>query len=259
MKKSLLFAGAVSLMFSAVAAPEFADYSSMNKAGIEAQKAKEFEKMFEIYSSWAPKATSDFQKYNCFFGASRALREMKKFDEAMKLTDEYIASNPPSIHKSAALLVKGVIHVAKNENDKALVAFEDVLKEAEMHDYVKYQALGHVMYQYFSVQNYERCVEAADKLIATEGKLGNIEHAYYYATTALLDGKKFAECEKRSKDALAIVKNPAYKARISYSYAQCLLQREEEDEAVKYLQECVKLEPNSWRARNAKKTLQELE
>ena len=259
MKKLLLFAGVVSLALSTVAAPEFADFASMSKAGAAAQNAKEYEKMYEIYSSWVPKASSDYQKYVCFFGVSRALREMKKFDDALKVTEEYIVANPPSVHKSAALLVKGVIYVAKNENDKALAAFEDVLKEKEKHDYVIYQALGHVMHLSFVGKNFDRCVEAANQLIASGGKWGNIEHAYYYATTALLDGKKIAECEKLSKDALAVVKGSAYKARISYNYAQCLLQREEEDEAIKYLQECVKLEPKSWRANNARKTLQELE
>ena len=259
MKKLFVFAGVAMFALSAFTAPEFANFLDMKKAGEAAQKAREFEKMREIYASWRPKATSTYQKYTCFFGESRALREMKKFDEAMKVTDDYIASNPPSIDKSSALLVKGVIFTAQNKISESIPAFESVLKEKEMHGYVKDQTYSNLIYNYWYTKQFDKCVELANTVISA-GNGPVVEHAYMWASMSLFDGKKFAECEKLSKAALdVVVKNKSYRAKIAFNYAKCLLERDEEDEPVKYLQECIKLEPNSWRANEAKKLLQELE
>jgi predicted Zn-dependent protease len=55
------------------------------------------------------------------------------------------------------------------------------------------------------------------------------------------------------------LKNDYNKHMINYLYAQVLLKADNEDEAVKYLQEAIKLNPKGWRSNNAKKLLQDLE
>ena len=258
MKKVFVFAGAAIFALTALAAPEFASFQEMKKAGEEAQKAKNFEKMREIYASWRSKASSTYQKYTCFFGESRALREMKKFDEAMKVTDDYIATNPPSIDKSAALLVKGVILTAQNKMAESIPVFEAVLKEKDMHGYIREQAIGNLIYSYWYTKQYEKCAEFAQTAAASE-KGSYKELAYFWAVMSLYELKKYEECEKLAKTALSEVKNKSYRAKIAFACAQCMLQRDEEDEPIKYLQECVKLEPESWRGKKAKAQLQELE
>lgn len=258
MKKLFCFAGAAVFAMTAFSAPEFANFQEMKKAGEAAQKAKEFEKMREIYASWRPKASSDYQKYTCFFGESRALREMKKFDEAMKVTDDYIATNPPSIDKSAALLVKGVILTAQNKMAESVPVFESVLKEKEMHGYIREQAKSNLVYSYWVIKQYEKCAEFAQLIVASE-KGACQEHAYFWTVMSLYELKKYAECEKLAKTAYSVVKNNSYRAKIAFTCAQCMLERDEEDEPIKYLQECVKLEPESWRGKKAKAQLQELE
>ena len=257
MKKMFVIAGVFAFAFCAFS-QEFATFSDAHKAGMAAYKAKDYAKMQEIYANWNKKASSDYQKWCCFYFESRAFREMKKWDDALKVADAYISSNPVENNKFEALFVKGLIYIGKGDDASAIPCFEEAIKSGKLLASSRLQAYRNLIYASYRQRKFDLCADACRQLLA--GAKGyDLEFAYNFGTTALCDAKKFSECEQMSKEGLAIVKNPEFRATLLYNYAQSLLSRNEEDEAMKYLQECVKLAPNTWRAKTAKKLLQDLE
>lgn len=260
-KKILFFSVAVLFTAVASASTEFATFQEAHKVGAAAAQAKDFAKMQAVYAAWRPKAVTDYQKWVCAFNESKALREMKKYDEALKVVDAYLNPPPPAANKAGMLFVKGLIFIAKNEPAKALPLFDEALKisEFKVYDSMYQQCYSNYIFQSFLLKEYEKCIAVADSA-CKNGVTGVFrENALVYKAEALFALKKYDECGKLLKEALPELKNKYLLHIANYCYAQVLLQGDNEDDAIKYLQETIKNSPNGWRAKAAKKTLQELE
>lgn len=260
-KKFTVFAVAAICAVSSLSGAELNSFPEVQKAGMAAYNAKDYAKCYEIFTAWSQKASSDYQKYFCFFWQTKSLRNINKLDEALKITDEYIKSNPPDQHKAAAQFVCGLIYVSKNEAAKALPFFEESLKSSEFlksNSEMYRQSCQNLICQSYYTRNFEKCAAAAEKYMPCfPAELQ--ETPKVFRLLALYELQKFEECGKVAKELLPTLKNDYNKHMINYLYAQVLLKADNEDEAVKYLQETIKLNPKGWRSNNAKKILQDLE
>lgn len=260
-KKFTVFAVAAICAVSSLSGAELNSFPEVQKAGMAAYNAKEYDKACEIFKAWTPKAATGYQKWFCFFWQTKSLRNLKKYDDALKVCDAYIKSDPVVQDKAGANFICALIYVSKNESGKAVPFLEEAIncpefktKYAEMHR----QACDTLVAQLYFLRNYDKCVAAADKVIpAIPAELQ--EQAKVYRALALFDLKKFSESEKAVKELLPTLKNNYNKHMISYIYGQILLKADNEDEAVKYLQETIKLNPKGWRSNAAKKLLLDLE
>ncbi len=256
MNKILLSGIAIFALGSVAFAADYSSYSEAAEAGAAAYKAKKFEDMRSAYAQAKKFATSDHQKWHSATFEIRACREMKKWDDALKLADEYLAGNPPENLKAATIFVKGLIFNSKGDHDKGTLLLEEALACSDLFGYIKEQAMFIVMQHYYTKQEFDKCIDRATKIIADKASpKSSVEYARFYIAQCKLDQKKYEECEKVVKEYAPLVEMPSIKARMTYIQAFLHLQKGENEEAVKCFEECIKNEPNGWRATNAKKQI----
>ena len=241
----------------AVSAQEFASFADMQKAGQAAEKAKDYEKMRVIYGAWYKKATSDYQKWVCVFGETKALRQMEKYDDALKIIDDFIATKPNASDWAMSLFVKGLVFLSKGDINTSIKFLEESLAMQKLPGYAIEQAYRRLAELYYRTKQYDKCIDASKKVL--DNPKWYREETYYWYASSLFDLGKNDDCEKILKDALPVVKQKMLRQQIVYFYAQLLLKQDNEDDAVKYLKETVELIPKSWRADAAKKILAEFE
>ena len=254
---SKFFAICIAVAAFSVGAQEFASFQEMNNAGVAADKAKDYEKMRSIYSAWYKKAGSDYQKWCCVVGEVRALRSMKKYDDAIKVIDDFIAAKPTATHRAMVIFLKGIVLDEKEDDAAAILMFEEALKEPSIYSYAKEQSHHKLMTLQFTAKQYDKSIEHAKILLADKSVIR--ETAYFYYAQSLFEQKKFAEAEKVAKEGLGVAKDKYVKHQLAYIYANLLLEQDKEDDAVKYFKEVIELHPKGWRSINAKKILEEFE
>lgn len=256
MNKYLLSGVAICTFGFAAIAADYSSYAEAADAGAAAYKAKNYEAMRSAYAQAKKLAGSEGQKWNSVFFEVRACREMKKWDDSLKLLDEYLAGNPPENLKAAATFVKGLVFNSKGDSAKGAALLEESLACSELFGYMKEQANFIVMQHYYQKREFDKCIDMAEKIIAdTKNPKSSIENARFYIVQSKLDQKKYEDCEKLVKEYAPLVEMPSIKARMTYIQAFLHLQKGENEEAVKCFEECIKNEPNGWRATNAKKQI----
>ena len=257
--KKLIFAGVAGIMFGslAVCAAEFSTYQEAEKAGKAAFKAKNYPVMRESFAQAKKLAKQDGTKWDALYQEVRACREMKQWDDAIKLLDEYLAGKVQDRYKGAAIFVKGLVYKSKGEMAKGTALLEDSLSYSGLMNYMKNQAAAEVLNYYYRQKMYDECISRAEKIIA-DGKAGKavIESARFYIVQSKYDQKKFEECEKLLKEYTQLVESDPVKSRMAYVQALLHRDRKEVQEAIKYFELTIKYEPNSWRVPSAKKYIE---
>ena len=259
MKRFLSVAAAVMLSIPAFCAVEFANFQEFYKAYVAASNKNDYAKICELVSAWRPKIASEYEAMVCFYAENRALRMMKKYDEAAKVADNFLAGKISEKNTTFAYYIKGITLDVKEDYPGAAECFEKA--------FANYKLLSEsdckrttfkLSFLYWKTQQADKCLELLNKIVA-DPKLGDVEAAYYYTTIVLCDTQKHEECEKIAKQAMQTVKKPIYLCGIYYAYASVMFNKENDEEAEKYFKECIKADPKNWRVKPAQEKLKELQ
>ena len=256
----LLISGIALCAFASTAfATAYSSYAEAFAAGIAAQKAKNFETMRTAFAAAKNLTDADSQKWSCLFHEVKACREMKKWDESLKLIDGYLAENPQESYKAAMIFVKGLVFNSMGDTDKGTALLEEAIASKELFGYMREQANFIVVHSYYQKKNLDKCIASAERILAdTASPKSSIENARFYIAQCKLDQKKYDECEKFVKENASKVEAPGIKSRFAYIQASLHLQKQEYESAAKCFEEVLKLEPNGWRAINAKKQIEKI-
>lgn len=258
--KKILLSGIVLGLLGTVSAAEYASYSDATKAGAAAFKAKDFKTMRSAYIQAQKLAESDYQKWDSLFFEIKALREMKNWDDALKLIDAYLAGDNAANLKAGMTFVKGLIFNSKGDSAKGTELIEEALKCPDLYDYMKEQAYRIVMGDLYQKRNLDKCIEYAQKALA-EQKLHKsaIDSAKFYLTQSKFDQAKYEEAQKLITEYAPDMQSDYYKARFAYIQAFIHARNTEYEDAIKQFELVIKHEPKGWRAVQAAKQIKRLQ
>jgi tetratricopeptide (TPR) repeat protein len=205
-------------------------------------------------------AESDYQKWDSLFFEIKALREMKNWDDALKLIDAYLAGDNAANLKAGMIFVKGLIFNSKGDTDKGAELIEEALKCPELFGYMKEQAYFVLMNHFYQKRNLDKCIEYAKKAIAdTTLNKTVITSAKFYNTQCTLDQAKYEEAQKLITEYAPDMQSDYYKARFAYIQALIHARNTEYEDAIKQFELVIKHEPKGWRAVQAAKQIKRLQ
>ena len=258
--KKILLTGITLGLFGIASAAEYNNYADAFNAGSNAHKAKNYQTMRSAFEQAKKLAKTDGEKWNALFFEIKALREMKKWDDSLKLLDDYLAEKNPERFKFAMIFVKGLVFNSKGDPAKGAALIEEALKCPELFGYMKEQAQNILINYYYQQKDYDKCAARAETVIS-EGKSGKpaVDSARFFLAQCRYDQKKYEECRKLVKEFTPIVEAASLKSRMAYLQAQLHRLNSEYEDAIRQFELSIKYEPNGWRAADAKRFIKKLQ